>query len=84
VPKRREEVHIDRVPVEGREASEAEIGDDEVFMPVAEEEVVVEKRPEVKEEIRVRKDVIQDEEVVEEDVRREEVDSDDQTERRNT
>ncbi len=84
VPKRREEVHIDRVPVEGREASEAEIGDDEVFMPVTEEEVVVEKRPEVKEEIRVRKDVAQDEEVVEEDVRREEVDIDDQTERRGT
>ncbi len=77
-------MHIDRVPVEGREASEAEIGDDEVVMPITEEEVVVEKRPEVKEEIRVRKDVAQDEEVVEEDVRREEVDIDDQAERRNT
>jgi uncharacterized protein (TIGR02271 family) len=81
VPKRREEVHVERVPVEGREAPEAEIGDDEVVMPVTEEEVVVEKRPVVKEEIRVRKDVVQDEEVVEEDVRREEVDVDDQTER---
>jgi uncharacterized protein (TIGR02271 family) len=81
VPKRREEVHVERVPVEGREASEVEIGDDEVVMPVTEEEVVVEKRPEVKEEIRVRKDVVKDEEVVEEDVRREEVDIDDQTER---
>ena len=85
VPKRREEVHVDRVPVEeGREASEAEIGEDEVRMPVTEEEVVVEKRPEVKEEIRVRKDVVEDEEVLEEDVRKEEVDiEDDQTERRN-
>ena len=82
VPKRREEVHVDRVPVEGREASEAEIGEDEVFMPVTEEEVVVEKRPEVKEEIRVRKDAVQDEELVEEDVRREEVDIEDQTEQR--
>src|ERR687886_76043 len=82
VPKRREEVHVERVPVEGREASGAEIGEDEVFMPVTEEEVVVEKRPEVKEEIRVRKDVVQDEELVEEDVRREEVDIDDQTEQR--
>src|SRR5215217_4419112 len=27
VPKRREEVHVDRVPVEGKEASEAEIED---------------------------------------------------------
>src|SRR5215213_10348583 len=62
VPKRHEEVSVERVPVEGREASEAEIGEDEVFMPVVEEEVVVEKRPEVKEEIRVRKDVSQEEE----------------------
>src|SRR5919202_1271204 len=82
VPTRHEEVRVERVPVEGREALEAEIGEDEVFMPVTEEEVVVEKRPEVKEEIRVRKDVVQDEELVEEDVRREEVDIDDQTEQR--
>ena len=71
VPKRREEVHVERVPVEGREASEAEIGDDDVFMPVTEEEVVVEKRPEVKEGIRLRKGVAQDEELVKVDVRRE-------------
>ena len=82
VPTRHEEVSVERVPVEeGREASEAEIGEDEVTMPVTEEEVVTEKRPVVKEEIRIRKDVVQDEEVVEEDVRREEVDVDDQTER---
>jgi uncharacterized protein (TIGR02271 family) len=82
VPTRHEEVSVERVPVEeGREASEAEIGEDEVVMPVTEEEVVVEKRPVVKEEIRVRKDVVEDEEVVEEDVRREEIDIDDQTER---
>src|SRR3712207_6427180 len=82
VPKRHEEVSVERVPVEGREASEAEIGEDEVVMPVTEEEVVVEKRPVVKEEIRVRKDTVQDEQVVEEDVRREEVEIEDQTERR--
>ena len=81
VPTRHEEVSVERVPVEGREASEAEIGEDEVTMPVTEEEVVVEKRPVVKEEIRVRKDVVEDEEVVEEDVRREEVDVEDHTER---
>jgi uncharacterized protein (TIGR02271 family) len=82
VPKRREEVHVERVPVEGREASEAEIGEDEIFVPVTEEEVVVEKRPVVKEEIRVRKDVTRDEEIVEEDVRKEEIDIDDQTDLR--
>jgi stress response protein YsnF len=46
---------------------------------VVEEEVVVEKRPVVKEELRIRKDAVQDEEVVEEDVRKEEVDVEDAT-----
>ncbi len=50
-------------------------------MPVTEEEVVVDKRPVVKEEIRVRKDAVQDEELVEEDVRREEIDIEDHTQR---
>jgi uncharacterized protein (TIGR02271 family) len=81
VPTRHEEVSVERVPVEG-EAAETEIGDDEVSIPVTEEEVVVEKRPVAKEEIRIRKDVVEDTEVVEEDVRREEVDIDDATERR--
>jgi uncharacterized protein (TIGR02271 family) len=81
VPTRHEEVSVERVPVEG-EATEAEIGDDEVVVPVTEEEVVVEKRPVVKEEVRVRKDVVEDTEVVEEDVRREEVEVEDDTERR--
>src|ERR687898_218582 len=81
VPTRHEEVSVERVPVEGREASEAEIGADEVVMPVTEEEIVVEKRPVVKEELRIRKDVVEDEEIVEEDVRKEEVHIDDQTER---
>ena len=62
VPKRREEVSIERVPVEGeaREASgatEADIGEDEVVLQVFEEEVVVTKRVVLKEEIRLRKRV---------------------------
>jgi uncharacterized protein (TIGR02271 family) len=81
VPKKREEVRVERVPVEGQEASEAEIGEDEFFVPVIEEEVVVEKRPVVKEEIWVRKHVVEDEETVERDVRKEEIDIDDRTER---
>jgi uncharacterized protein (TIGR02271 family) len=48
---------------------------------VTEEEVVVEKRPVAKEEVRIRKDVVEDTEVVEEDVRREEVKVEDDTER---
>jgi uncharacterized protein (TIGR02271 family) len=81
VPTRHEEVSVERVPVEG-EASEAEIGDDEVVVPVTEEEVVVEKRPMVKEEVRIRKDVDSDTETVEEDVRREEIEVEDDTNRR--
>ena len=79
VPTRREEVTVDRVPVEGEEATEAQIGDDEVRVPVTEEEVVVEKRPVAKEEVRIRKDVVEDTEVVEEDVRREEIEVEDET-----
>jgi uncharacterized protein (TIGR02271 family) len=48
-----------------------------------EEEVVVEKRPVVKEEIRIRKDEVEDIEVIEEDVRREEIDVEDRTEQGN-
>ena len=80
VPTRHEEISVERVPVEG-EASETEIGEDEVVIPVTEEEVVVHKRPVLKEEVRIRKDVVEETEVVEEDVRREEVEVEDQTER---
>jgi uncharacterized protein (TIGR02271 family) len=80
VPTRREEVSVERVPVD-EERTGAEIGDDEVSVPVVEDEVVVEKRPVVKEELRVRKDVVEDEQVVEEDVRKEEIDVEDATER---
>ena len=79
MPIRHEEVSVERVPVEGREASEAEIGEDEVTMPVTEDEVITKNRPVVKGEIRIRKDAVQDEEIVEEDVRREEVDVEDAT-----
>jgi len=80
VPTRHEEVSVERVPLSG-EASEAQIGDDEINVPVTEEEVVVSKRPVVKEEVRIRKDVVEDTEVVEKDVRREEIDVEDETTR---
>ncbi len=80
VPVQHEEVSVERVPVEG-EATEAQIGEDEVSVPVTEEEVVTDKRAVAKEEIRVRKDIVEDTEVVEDDVRREEVDIEDATER---
>jgi uncharacterized protein (TIGR02271 family) len=78
VPTRHEEVSVERVPASG-EATEAEIGDDEVVVPVTEEEVVVGKRPVVKEEVRVRKDVVEETKTVEEDVRREEIEIEDET-----
>jgi len=84
VPKRREEVAIERVPVDGeaREASTAtvtDIGEDEVVVQVFEEEVVVSKKIVLKEEIRIRKRVAWDEEAVEVALRKEEVEVDDQT-----
>jgi uncharacterized protein (TIGR02271 family) len=91
VPKKRVEVTVERIPVEkedvptDKEATRPEIGEDEIVVPVIEEEIVVEKRPVIKEEIRIRKEVVEDTEVVEEDVRREEVDiDDDQTTRRDS
>ena len=75
VPTRHEGVSVEWVPVEeGRYATPGKIDKDEVVMPVTEEEVVTEKRPMDKEEIRVRKDVVEEEEVIEEDVRKEEID----------
>ena len=82
VPKKREEVKVERVEV-NEEAPDAEIGEDEeVRVPVMEEEVVAEKKAVVKEEVRIDKDVVEEEEVVEEDVRKEEIEVDDESERR--
>ena len=81
VPTRHEEVSVERVPLSGEAATEAEIGEEEVEVPVTEEEIVVDKRAVVKEEVRLRKDVVEGTEVVEEDVRREEIDVEDDTER---
>lgn len=78
VPKKREEVEIQRVPV-GEDAPGAELGEQEVVLQVFEEEVVISKKVVLKEEIRLRKEVVEDEEIIEEDVRREEVEIDDQT-----
>src|SRR5687767_1156618 len=80
VPTKHEEVSVERVPMSG-EATEAQIGEDEVSVPVTEEEVITSKKAVAKEEIRVRKDVVEDTEVVEEDVRREEIEVEDDIER---
>ncbi len=84
VPRRREEVEIERVAVEGeaREAggaTESQIGEQEVVVQLFEEEVVVTKRVVLKEEIRLRKKVAMEEEVVEVELRKEELEIDEQT-----
>ena len=77
VPVMREEVTVDRRPVRAdRAPGRAEIGDDEIRVPVMAEEVVTEKRAVPKEEVVIRKEAVRDERTVEADVRRERVDVD--------
>jgi uncharacterized protein (TIGR02271 family) len=89
VPKKRVEVTVERVPVdEATPTAEGitaipQIEEEEIVVPIVEEEILIEKRPVVKEEIRIRKRVVEDVEIVEEDVRKEEVEIDDQTHREN-
>ncbi len=73
---------MERVPVGDEPSPEVEIADEEIRVPVIEEEVVVEKRPVAKEEVRIRKEIVEDSEVIDEEVRREEIDIDDATDRR--
>lgn len=71
VTRRVEEVEVERHRVrDGR----GEIGEEEIRVPVSEEELVVEKRPRVKEELIVRKRPVEETEEIEADLRREEVD----------
>ena len=67
---------------EAREVPDGAFSEEEIVVQVFEEEVVVSKRVVLKEEIRLRKRVVEDVEVVEVDLRKEEVDIDDQTRRR--
>ncbi|MGB3633094.1 MAG: PRC and DUF2382 domain-containing protein [Rubrobacteraceae bacterium] len=83
VPKKREEVSVERVQVdEGSSSPDAEIGEEDINVPVMEEEVITEKKAVVKEELRIKKDTVEEEEIVEDDVRKEEIEVDDETGRR--
>jgi uncharacterized protein (TIGR02271 family) len=80
VPVTREEVIIERRPVEGgRLAAGAEIREEEIRIPVMEEDVVVEKRTVPKEEIVLRKNAVEETKTVEADLRKERATVDDQT-----
>lgn len=71
---RHDEVEVERRPVNGMTAGDARIGEEEIRVPITEEEVVVDTRPVVKEELVVRKRDVVETENVEADVRRERVD----------
>jgi uncharacterized protein (TIGR02271 family) len=74
VPTRHEEVTVERRPVTGGMDAQARIGEDEVRIPVHEEELVVDKRVVPKEEIVVKKREVVENETVEADLRRERAD----------
>lgn len=76
VPVQKEDVIVERVPVD--ESRTAEMGgeafrEEEIRIPVTEEEVEVTRRPVVKEEVRVRKEVRTETEPVSGEVRKEDV-----------
>ena len=73
VPVTRERVIVERRPVSEMRGS-ADIGDDEIRIPVVEEELVVEKRAVVKEELVVSKERVTDTERVDTEVRKERFD----------
>jgi uncharacterized protein (TIGR02271 family) len=73
VPVTKEEVHVERVPASASSEPRGEaFREEEIRVPVREEEVEVTKRPRVREEVRVSKTARQEERRVEGEVRREE------------
>jgi uncharacterized protein (TIGR02271 family) len=82
VPVRREEVEIERRPVEaGADVRGADFREDEIRIPLMAEEVVAEKRAVPKEQIIVRKRPVTQQQAVEADLRKERIEVDDQTRR---
>lgn len=71
VTRMHEEVDVERHPVEAAEGRDTRIDEEEIHIPIREEEVVVEKRPRVREEMIVRKRPVEEEEDVEADIRKE-------------
>lgn len=74
VPVTREELVIERVPVQDKETSgQVGVGEKEIRVPLSEEQVRVEKKPVVNEEVRVGKRQVQDTKRVSDTVRHEEL-----------
>lgn len=80
VPVTHEEVTVERQPLHGdaarAAASRGTIGDDEIRVPLMEEEVVVDKRMVPKEELVIKKHAVQGEKTVEADLKKERIDVD--------
>jgi len=78
VPVTREELVIERVPVNESQAASSDIGDNgEVRVPLTEERVTVNKTPVVREEVRIGKRAVQETKTVADEVRHEELKVDD-------
>lgn len=71
VPTRHEEVVVERRPIEPGMRAEARIGEEEIRVPLTEEEVVASKRVVPKEEIVASKREVVENQTVEADLRRE-------------
>ncbi|HKI06401.1 MAG TPA: DUF2382 domain-containing protein [Thermoanaerobaculia bacterium] len=71
VPVMHEEVTVERRPVTAGTGTSAQIGEDEIRVPLTKEEVIMEKRVVPKEELVIKKHLVEGEETVEADVRRE-------------
>jgi uncharacterized protein (TIGR02271 family) len=82
VPVKREEVIIERRPADGVRAAEGtEIREQEIRIPIVDEELVVEKRTVPKEELVVRKAAVEEAQTVEADLRKERASVDDTSRR---
>jgi uncharacterized protein (TIGR02271 family) len=84
VPVTREEVRVERVPASERTAQpgEASFREQDVSMPIREEEVEIQKRPVVKEEVRLQKERFTEQRAADADVRKERVELEGDEERR--
>jgi uncharacterized protein (TIGR02271 family) len=77
VPVMREEVTVERRPLSADAAlTDATIGEQEIRIPLTAEEVVAEKRVVPKEEVVLKKHAVTEERVIEEDLRRERIEYD--------
>jgi uncharacterized protein (TIGR02271 family) len=76
VPVRREEVTVERREASPGSTGEVDIRDDEIRVPLSEEELVIDKRTVPREELVVRKHEVEDTRTVDEEVRREHADID--------